>query len=200
MRLGVVALAAGSSRRFGSNKLFFPIDGKKMYERCLAAVEELSGGKSGETGPLAGWEITVTVVTQYEEIAAAALSRGFEAVRNPRPQEGISSSLKLGLAANREADACLFVVADQPWLTGATLKKLATAWATGGKGMACAAFGGVPGNPCIFSRKYFPKLLALTGDVGGKQILRAHPQDVTLLEADEKELTDIDTKQACQKL
>lgn len=195
MRLAVVVLAAGNSRRFGSNKLLYEIDGKKMYERCLSVVEKLIREVPGERAPLVGWEVSVTVVTQYEEIAATAVSRGFEAVVNPRPQDGISSSLRLGLGANPEVDACLFTVADQPWLTGTTLRALVLTWRDSGKGIACAAAGGIPGNPCIFSAKYFPELLALRGDTGGKRVVRAHPEDVALLEVtDEKELTDIDTK------
>ncbi len=202
MKLAVIILAAGKSIRFGSNKLLYEIDGKKMYQRTLEVVEELCSGADEQTGTdkepveesLSGMEITATVVTQYEEIAAAARKRGFSVVYNAHSEEGISSSLKLGLAANMEADACFFAVADQPWLRADTLKGLIEIWRTSGKGIACAAADGMPGNPCIFSDVYFSELLALTGDQGGKKVVHAHRQDVVLLEVENKqELEDMDT-------
>ena len=49
------------------------------------------------------------------------------------------------------------------------------------------------GNPCIFSRKYYEKLFSLTGDVGGKKILNAHPTDIVVYQTKgERELEDID--------
>lgn len=184
MKLAVIVLAAGNSKRFGSNKLFYEIDGEKMYQRTLETVGELC----------ACMDIAATVVTQYEEIAAAAREQDFSVVYNAHPEEGISSSLKLGLAANLEADACLFAVSDQPWLSADTLKSLIEVWRASGKGIACAAVNGIPGNPCIFSAAYFPELLALTGDRGGKKVVRAHGQDVALLEVEnKKELEDMDT-------
>ena len=47
--------------------------------------------------------------------------------------------------------------------------------------------------PVFFSGKYYPELLALTGDTGGKRVMRKYMQDVALLEVpDKKELTDMD--------
>lgn len=68
----------------------------------------------------------ITVVTQYEEIEQAARSLGVNVYINPHPDEGISSSLKIGLKANLDVDACLFTVSDQPWLTIATIRQLIT--------------------------------------------------------------------------
>ena len=59
--------------------------------------------------------------------------------------------------------------------------------------MAAVSIKGEPGNPCIFSRKYYSDLMKLTGDRGGKRVLKAHLEDVVLYEIkNEKELTDVD--------
>ena len=70
---------------------------------------------------------------------------GIKTVLNPHPEEGISSSMKLGLLP--EADACLFMVADQPWLSADTLEGLICSFLGSEKGMASVSRNGEPGNP-----------------------------------------------------
>ena len=137
MRIALIMLAAGNSRRFGGNKLLYEIDGNPMYryilERLIAVAGAGGQGKEVsscvlETGSLKNikQEMTVTVVTQYEEIEEEARALGVPVYINPHPDEGISSSLKIGLKANLDADACLFTVSDQPWLTAGTIRQLIT--------------------------------------------------------------------------
>jgi molybdenum cofactor cytidylyltransferase len=61
------------------------------------------------------------------------------------------------------------------------------------KGIGCLSYEGVMGNPVIFQGKFVPELMALSGDVGGKTVVKAHPQEVFLYEAEsEKSLQDLD--------
>lgn len=139
MRIALIMLAAGNSRRFGGNKLLYEIDGNPMYryilERLIAVAGAGGQGKEVsscvlETGSLKNikQEMTVTVVTQYEEIEEEARALGVPVYINPHPDEGISSSLKIGLKANLDADACLFTVSDQPWLTAGRSASLSRFW------------------------------------------------------------------------
>lgn len=206
MRIALIMLAAGNSRRFGGNKLLYEIDGNPMYryilERLIAVARAVGQGKEVsscvlETGSLKNikQEMTVTVVTQYEEIEEEARALGVPVYINPHPDEGISSSLKIGLKANLDADACLFTVSDQPWLTAGTIRQLITLLETTGKGIACVSSEGRLGNPCIFTKKYYDQLLSITGDRGGKSVITAHRDDTAVLKVEEgKELTDIDVK------
>lgn len=183
-KLAIVILAAGNSRRFGKNKLLYPIEGIPMYRRAFRKTLLVQKKMKEQI-------LSVAVVTQYQEIMDAAEKLGIKTVLNPHPEEGISSSMKLGLFP--EADACLFMVADQPWLSAETLEGLIRRFLGSSKGMAAVSKNGEPGNPCIFSRKYYDRLMELTGDKGGKRVLKAHPEDVVLYEIEnEKELTDVD--------
>ena len=233
MKIALIMLAAGNSRRFGRNKLLYEIEGKPMYRHILEkllivaewleeteCIEKVECGehleKQNEEGykeehiecnkviaPLG--EIKgklfkqrecykrITVVTQYEEIEQAARSLGVNVYINPHPDEGISSSLKIGLKANLDVDACLFTVSDQPWLTIATIRQLITLLKTSGKGIACVSCEGKLGNPCIFTKKYYDSLLSINGDKGGKAVITAHRDDTVVLKVnDVKELTDMD--------
>lgn len=216
MKIALILLAAGDSRRFGSNKLLHEIDGRPMYlytlEKLARTAKRWNQRARGvqafsqtdrpvPEAPFTPEEalpekifLSLTVVTQYETIGETARTLGASVCCNPSPWEGISSSLKIGLRANPDADFALFAVADQPRLTEKTLDAVLNLALNSGKGMACAAYHGECGNPCVFSRKYFPELLALTGDRGGKRILLAHPEDTELYPVpDLAELEDIDT-------
>ncbi len=185
----LIMLAAGNSRRFGANKLLYEIEGSPMYQRTLSCLFKAQKEVLKKTGVFC----PVTVVTQYREIGEAAEKMGAKVCYNPHPEEGISSSLKIGLKENKEADACLFTVADQPWLTWESVMRLLEVFWESEKGMACMQNGDKKGNPCIFSKRYYEELFSLTGDVGGKRILKGHPMDIAVYQPEcEKELEDID--------
>ena len=211
MKIALIMLAAGNSRRFGSNKLLYEIEGKPMYQHILEKLMKVAEGirKGAETGDKSNSasgrmiaaddaEIVgcqVTAVTQYEEIERAARAAGARVYYNPHPDEGISSSLQIGLKANLEADACLFTVSDQPWLSVETIEQLIWLLKSSGKGIACVSCSGKLGNPCIFTRKYYDELLSITGDRGGKSVITAHREDTAVLAVEDPwELTDMDVK------
>jgi len=99
----------------------------------------------------------------------------------------------MGLEASKEMDCCLFAVADQPWLTAETVLKLLDIYRNSEKGIAAVKKNDMIGNPCVFSSRYYPELLHLTGDKGGKKILKQHREDVVFCEVTEaKELLDVD--------
>ncbi|MBS6645781.1 MAG: nucleotidyltransferase family protein [Clostridiaceae bacterium] len=186
MRLSLVLLAAGSSRRFQGNKLLYHFSGKPMYRHMIDQLEEL---------PESLFEQKI-VVTQYREIAEDLEKDGFEAVYNYDTDLGISHSIHLAFPVLRESvDAVCFAVCDQPYLKGKTLLAFLKDWQQSGKGIGCLTHQGEFGNPAVFSMKYREELLALTGDVGGRRVIRKHLSDLFLYEVEDgKELVDIDIR------
>lgn len=188
MNLCIIVLAAGNSRRFGENKLLYPIQGISMADRVFSQVH-YSQKLMKDFSP------SVTVVTQYEEIESKARSHGFSVLYNPHPEEGISSSIAIGLKGSPGFDSYLFLVCDQPWIRAETLRDLVLTHQSAGKGITCVSFHGRLGNPCIFSKKYIPQLLKLKGESGGKQVIAANRKDTFCMQVNsEQELTDMDTK------
>ena len=92
MKLGLIMLAAGNSRRFGSNKLLYGIDGMPMYRHILLELKKVKAALEEQ-----GHRCEITVVTQYEEIAQEAEKLGVRFLYNLHPDEAISSSLKIGM-------------------------------------------------------------------------------------------------------
>lgn len=187
--MDAIILAAGSSRRFGSNKLLHEIDEKQMYRHVLELLEALKQ---------AGSLNEVVLVTQYPEIikAVQAEHSSVRTVFNAEPDLGISHSIKLGLqemaVCSPDSEGCLFSVADQPYIKKISIERLVCRWRTEGKGIAACACGGIIGNPVIFSGKYYADLSSLRGDRGGKKIVMQHLDDTLLLPVEEKELRDVD--------
>ena len=108
---------------------------------------------------------------------------------------GISHSVHLALDQIPEHYAVCFSVSDQPWLTRETIQGLVTAFQKNNKGMACVTCDGVDGNPVVFAPDFRNELLALSGDVGGKKVLLAHPEEVArFLAKNPQELADVDDK------
>ena len=83
-RIHLILLAAGFSRRFGENKLLYPIKGKSMYLWTMERLKKIQ--KEGLADSL-------VVVSQYEEILKEARRQGIFGVKNPHSERGISSSL-----------------------------------------------------------------------------------------------------------
>ena len=185
MRKHILFLASGSSRRFGKNKLLYPVKGKPMFLWTLEMLENLVNKRQ---------DCRLLVVSRYEEIRQEASKRGIAAVDSPESEGGISFSIRAGLSALKdveEGDFLLFVVADQPYLTEESMLRLLDCAKEGVEG-ASLCWGDRPGNPTLFSVKLLPELMALEGDTGGRAVLRRH-KCVFVQAASEKELEDIDT-------
>ena len=187
LRIGCLVMAAGSGSRFGRNKLEAVVDGKSLLRRSLEAVpaEEFA---------------QVTVVTQYDAAAALAEEFGFTVVRNDRPEDGLSRTVRLGTEAMASCGAIMYQVADQPLLERDTVRREVELFRAHPDRIVGLGHNGVRGNPCLFPARFFPELLSLEGDVGGSAVIKRHLDDLLLFEAPEAELCDVDTKEALEAL
>ncbi len=180
----ILYLASGSSRRFGSNKLLYPLEGKPMFLYGLETLQQAAQGRE---------DCTVTVVSRYEEIRKTAEAMGLRAVDSPLSEQGLSHTIKAGLASLgrlEEQDYILFAVADQPYLRASSVTRLLDAAGPGVEG-ASLCIGDRPGSPTLFSAVLVPELMALEGDTGGRAVLKRH-RCLFVQADDEKELEDID--------
>lgn len=205
----VIYMAAGNSRRFGSNKLLYTYEGKPLYrhglELLLKLKQEMGAG------------LTVTVVTQYPEILAEVQDifekyrmAGMQAVFCEDSKLGASYTIKAGIEAvlSRnpafgQQDYLMFMVADQPHLTLDSARRLIRASGSceqaAPSGPPAASqpetlslrCGTLPGNPCMFRADLVPELMTLTADQGGRKVLKQHACQYVDI-SDEKELADVD--------
>ena len=187
----MIYLAAGLSSRYGSNKLLEMVDGKPMFRHLLDILTVMK-----EEEP---HRYELVVVTAYDEIEESVKGLPVKVVRNNNQELGASHSTKVGLEACGEIgqhDHVMFAVADQPYVQEDELFGFIHMYKRSYKGIGCLSYQGVMGNPVIFQGKFVPELMALTGNVGGKAVVKAHLSEVFQYEADsELRLQDIDTPQ-----
>ncbi|MDD2458928.1 MAG: nucleotidyltransferase family protein [Eubacteriales bacterium] len=189
--LDLIYLAAGLSTRFGSNKLLALVDGKPLYQHGLAILSDYQQRHPDQC--------QITVVTRFPEIIKSARAIGATVVENDQPEAGISHSIRLGLMAAGELSrartdrrAAVFLVADQPWLKKETLAAFLDWARITPAGILTAGHAGIPGNPVSFDQTYFPELMKLEGDHGGRVISVRHPEDTAWYDIAAHEQTDID--------
>lgn len=183
----ILYLAAGSGRRFGSNKLLAPLNGKPLYAWGLDTLTDFVHSRT---------DCDLTVVSRYPEILQAARQRRLRAVNSPLSAQGLSYSIRAGIQAVQpldEADFLLFVLSDQPHLTTDALRRMLESAIPGTLG-ATACFEGTPGSPTLFSARLVPELLELQGDQGGRRVLNRYPDETIPVELGcAAELLDVDT-------
>lgn len=189
MKLGLVLMGAGNARRFGEDKLLYEIDGCPMGVTALKRFAEVDFAH----------RVFVTRA-DADLLGNEAKERGYLVAVNRDPSRGVSSSIAVGLQVLTMQggfldDGVLFAVCDQPYLTKESVQKLIDAFAEDPSRIAALSFEGRAGNPVIFPQKLVPELMKLSGDVGGRQVMKKHPELIRLVEADaERELKDVDEK------
>lgn len=190
----ILFLAAGSSSRFGENKLLALFRQKPLYQHGLSMLAELCARRQ---------DCDLTVITQNEIIAASARAMGAAAVDSPRAQEGISRSVQAGVWAVQPimpADYLMFVPADQPLLSVRTVEAMLYQ-AKKGCVAATACWHTTPGSPTLFCGRIAPGLMQLKGDKGGRSLLKSCPDKVVWVQVQNRwELQDADTPQMLKML
>lgn len=181
-------MAAGLSTRFRGNKLLYNLDGVPVLSRVLNAT--LTSGFTRVT-------IVVGSSTVSSLVAKSNLPRGIpiRQIVNPNPQEGMASSMRIGISSVEKSSAgAAIILGDQPLITGSIINKLLKIfWSNPDKIVAPLIFGRRT-NPVIFPSAFFQELLSVTGDVGGRPVLDRHPDKVVGLElGDVYDDTDLDT-------
>ena len=182
--VAAVILAAGESRRMGQPKLLLPWRDGCVLDAVLAAVSA------------APFDDAVLVSGAYRErVEEVAAYHGIRCVFNPDYASGQSTSLIAGLNALPDDTAAAFILADQPGLNDALLRRLIEAYRQSGAPiLQPRTLQGRAGHPVLFAPALFAELRALSGDAGGRPVLQAHKNEIRYLLADDDGIwQDLDT-------
>jgi molybdenum cofactor cytidylyltransferase len=187
-RIAALLLAAGQSSRMGSNKLLAEVDGRPMVARVAQRL------LSSHARP-----IVAVLGNEAARVDAALGKLPVERVRNPAFAEGLSSSLKAGLAAlPSDIDGVLVCLGDMPLVAGRDLDRLIAAFnPLEGRAIVVPTRHGKRGNPVLWAKRFIPEMAELAGDVGAKHLIGEHAELVAEIEMDsDGVLIDIDTPDA----
>lgn len=190
-QVAAVVLAAGrSSRMGGPNKLLAELNGKKL----VRIVAEQA---------LASHARPVIVVTGHQRAEVEEALKGLSVTfaRNDNFAEGLSTSVKAGIAAVPEnVDGAVVCLGDMPLVDAALIDRLIGAFAPDrGSLIALPVSNGRRGNPVLWSRRFFGELLTLEGDVGARALVERHSEMVAEVPVDgTSAFLDIDTPDALE--
>jgi molybdenum cofactor cytidylyltransferase len=191
-RIAALLLAAGRSSRMGANKMLAEIDGRPMIARTAQRL------LSSRARPI------VAVLGNDAELVDAALGKlPIERVHNPNFADGMSTSLKRGLAAlPPDIDGAVVCLGDMPLVSGRDLDRLIAAFnPLEGRAIVVPMRHGKRGNPVLWAKRFFPDMAALSGDTGARQLLADYADLVAEIEMDsDGVLIDIDTPEALAEL
>ena len=191
--VSAVVLAAGRSTRMGAvNKLLATIDGRAMVR---TVVGELEGASVRPIVVVTGHE-----ADRVEEALAGADVR---LVHNSEYREGLSASIRAGLAAVPEStQAAVICLGDMPLVRSKHLERLVAAFdPSQGREICVPVFEGKRGNPVLFARRFFDEMTAVRGDVGARHLIGEYEEFVCEVAMDDRAvLVDVDSPQALRDI
>ncbi len=185
----VVVLAAGGSSRMGRAKQLVVVDGESMVRN---AVKVALATQAYQVVLVTG-AYAEEVVGEVIDLVGASFGL-LSIVHNPAWADGQAGSMHIGLnALSERCGAAIFFPVDQPFMPPLVLNQLADLWEEGAVVAAPKVDGVLRGAPALFDRSLWPELLEVTGDTGGRGVLRAHAAEVRTVTARAAWLRDVDT-------
>lgn len=177
-RVAVILLAAGASRRFGTqDKLLAPMGGRALVDHAAARLGAMTFGAH-----------IAVCGQQADAVQAVMRGHGFVIASGPASEEGMAGSLGIGIARAQacDVDAVLVCLADMPFVPEAHLRALLAV--CDGAPVASVDELGARMPPAVLPRAWFAPVLALNGDAGARSLLA----DAHLVAAPPGALRDID--------
>jgi molybdenum cofactor cytidylyltransferase len=182
--ISAILLAAGQSKRMGKLKQLMPFGQSTIVGQ---AVDNLLNSAVNE--------VIVMVGYMAEDVTKAIAAKPIKLVINPDYEQGMSTSIIAGLkSVHSETQGVMLALGDQPLVNSQTINRLIEEFYNHDKGIAVPTYRGRRGHPIIFAIKYKEQLLRLSGDVGGRQIIEDHPEDILEVAVDSESIVaDVDT-------
>lgn len=180
---GFLVLAAGSSHRFGNNKLLAPLpSGMSLLETTLRRLPQ-------------DHRVHVVCHPKHHDVQALLRTLHLPFSKNPKADYGMASSITHGITQTSEWPGWIICLADMPWIQTTTYQQIAQAITPDRIVVPITEHQGkaLRGNPVGFGRHFRDKLISLQGDVGAKPLIATHARCVQALAVkDDGILLDID--------
>jgi molybdenum cofactor cytidylyltransferase len=179
-----VILAAGESRRMGTQKLLLPFGETTVVEAVVRtalaskvdrALAVLGADREAVRLKLEPFGVDLTVNKDYEKGMLTSIQAGFRALP-------------------ADAEAAVIMLGDQPFLGARVIDEVIGGYEESRKGIVIPAYKDRRGHPVLIDMKYRDEVLALDPSDGLRQLMRAHPDDIREVEVDDPNiLRDLDT-------
>jgi len=183
MNVALIILSAGSSTRMGTTKQLLAIGETTLLGLSIKHAQKSKADK-----------VICILGANAKIIQDAIKSYDIDIVTNQNHKEGLSSSIVEGInhIENKNIDAVLIMLADQPKIDSNYLNKLLFSSEKNPTQIIASLYDDTIGVPAVFPKRYFNKLKELKGDKGAKDFLNTHKTEVISIKSEK--LIDIDTK------
>ena len=180
-----LVLAAGFSNRFGSLKLCAQLNnGSTVFAQTLENIRQA---------------VDDVVVVTRPELAEHLIQHCDSLQIFDQAEKGMGATLAYGISLLQDRDACLVCLADMPFISPDSYR--AVAGHLSSDTIVLPFYQGQAANPVGFGKRFFAELMALTGDSGGRPVVRGHPDLVQRLDLNDPGLlADIDTPEELERL
>jgi molybdenum cofactor cytidylyltransferase len=175
--LAVAILAAGESRRMGRPKALLTYRGKSFAEHLVSATRHERVGLT-----------RIVLGAQAGEIRKLLPLDPAWILENPNWQQGQLSSIQAVIRSLRpgETEGLILCPVDHPLISNFLVAQLIQEFYSTEKQIVLPAYKGKRGHPVIFRASLYKELLAASPEVGAREVVWAHPKDVTEVETDEE--------------
>ena len=176
-----IILAAGFSKRFGDDKLLVKLRNKPIINYVVDTVINSNFQE-------------IILVHRNQDIKKIVGTHNIKYIYNDISYKGMSTSLKCGLSIASTTDAFMFINGDQPLINKDIINKLIKVFDEQTESIIVPRYNGKRGNPVIFSSKWKEALMNVSGDIGGRNIIKNNPDEVYFIDISERICgIDIDT-------
>jgi len=189
--IGAIVLAAGQSRRMGTQKLLLPWGAKPLLAHVVDQVL---------AGPV--WPVIVVVGRDAPAIGTVLAGRPVTLLANPRPQSEMLVSVRCGLRAlSRHSEGVLVALGDQPGVTSELIGRLTAAFRSAPESIVVPQCQGRRGHPIVVPRRFFTPVFQRYEGVGLRGLLEEYPDDIVEVPIDHPQtLHDLDTPEDYRRL
>lgn len=184
--IGIIVLAAGQSRRFGSDdkRLAEMPDGAPLLDNTLNSIPDSLKGR-------------ILVLQPGDEHLASRYQDKWHAVYAQRAEQGMGESLAAGINAASDWQGALIALGDMPFIRADTYSLIQQQLQP--DSIVLPRFQEKRGHPVGFGREFFPALSRIEGDQGAQSLLQQYLQHCHYLDVDDPGiLQDIDTPEALE--
>ncbi|NMG17263.1 NTP transferase domain-containing protein [Aromatoleum bremense] len=183
-RVAALVLAAGQSSRMGAaNKLLIEVGGVPMVLRAVNAARASRAAS-----------VTVVVGHEAEAVGTALATSGATLVDNPDHAQGMSSSLRHGIAAlPDDIDAVIVLLGDMPRITAEHVDRVIAAFDPAAPSIVMPEKDGRRGNPILWPREFFAAMAGICGDQGARGLIEHNADRVKRIAIDDDAIfVDVD--------
>jgi len=165
MRIEILILAAGKSSRMGGiNKLLKTTSSLRLVELVITEANKSIAD-----------QISIVIPPEKSDLWGFLDNYSIHQLRKDDTKHGIGHSIACGIEVIKERypDGVIILLADMPEIKAIHLDIMIRNFFDNSKKQIIRATSstGIPGNPVLFSNKFFNDLVTLKGDIGAKKII-----------------------------